>query len=448
METVRRKTIQVSLVRIPPQLKELISRIPENSSFSERHGRLISLVNTNIEEDMIKVLFQFFDPLHHCFTFLDYQLVPTLEEFSRLLKIPILDQLPYNGTEKEPKLEEIAKALHLQSSDLKGHWEVRSGIKGFLARFLFEKAQECWNSLDLQAFEEVVALLVYGLVLFPNPDQLIDISAVQIFMSRNPIPTLLGDILHSCYTRTMRKRGVLMCCTPLLGRWFISHLPQSVLKNERGLRWSQRLMTLTHADIHWCPRSREDVTIIDRCGEYPNVPLLGIRGGITYSPCLAWRQFGYARRDGPHDMLIPDIVFDFDNDTQGLRQRFIRAWRMPSRIDSKTLGHRNSIPLEPYLKWVRARSQKLVMPYPHMLPVIKEPVLEGEVSHIIQHPDMPTSWEEMQKSWIQLKEERNSLETSLHASEKKVLELTRLLHEERNLNTYIAPKRMRNVFLP
>lgn len=72
METVRRKTIQISLVRIPPQLKELISRIPENSSFSERHGSLISLVNTNIEEDMIKVLFQFFDPLHHCFTFLDY----------------------------------------------------------------------------------------------------------------------------------------------------------------------------------------------------------------------------------------------------------------------------------------------------------------------------------------------------------------------------------------
>ena len=98
METIRRKTIQVNLVRVPPQLKELTSRIPENSSFSERHGRLISLVNTNIEEDMVKVLFQFFDPLHHCFTFPDYQLVPTLEEFSQLMGIPILSQLPYNGT--------------------------------------------------------------------------------------------------------------------------------------------------------------------------------------------------------------------------------------------------------------------------------------------------------------------------------------------------------------
>ena len=94
------KTIQVNLVRIPPQLKELTSKIPENSLFSERHGRLLNLVNSNIEEDMVKVLFQFFDPLHHCFTFPDYQLVPTLEEFSQLLRIPILHQLPYNGTEK------------------------------------------------------------------------------------------------------------------------------------------------------------------------------------------------------------------------------------------------------------------------------------------------------------------------------------------------------------
>ena len=82
MDSLRRKTIQVNLVRIPPQLKELALRIPENSPFTEKHGRLLNLVTSNTDEDMMKVLFQFFDPLHHCFTFLDYQLVPTLEEFS------------------------------------------------------------------------------------------------------------------------------------------------------------------------------------------------------------------------------------------------------------------------------------------------------------------------------------------------------------------------------
>ena len=61
-------------------------------------------------------------------------------------------------------------------------------------------------------------------------------------------------------------------------------------------------------------RSLENVTIVDRCGEFPNVPILGIRRGITYNPYLALRQFGYARRDSPHEMLIQGLVFDYEND--------------------------------------------------------------------------------------------------------------------------------------
>ena len=82
-------------------------------------------------------------------------------------------------------------------------------------------------------------------------------------------------------------------------------------------------MSLKHLDIHWCSRFSEDVSIIDRCGEFPNVPLLGIRGEITYNPCLALRQFGYASRDVPHDTLIQGIAFDYVNDAQGYQKRFM-----------------------------------------------------------------------------------------------------------------------------
>ena len=88
-----------------------------------------------------------------------------------------------------------------------------------------------------------------------------------------------------------------------------------------------------------------------------------------------------------------------------------------------------------------------MMPYSSILLVIKELVKEGEVPYTLLHPNMPTSLEELQKSWIQLKEELNTFEANLYASEKKVLELTRRLREEETLNTYIAPKRMCNVFL-
>ena len=86
------------------------------------------------------------------------------------MRIPILNQIPFNGTKRDPRPKEIARALHLQQSDVTTNWETRSGVKGFLDKFLFEKVQDCSNSLDLQDFEEILALLIYGIVLFPKCD--------------------------------------------------------------------------------------------------------------------------------------------------------------------------------------------------------------------------------------------------------------------------------------
>ena len=129
------------------------------------------------------------------------------------------------------------------------NWENRCGTKGFLTKLLVGKANQFWDSLDFQAFEDILALLIYGLVLFPNSDSFVDVNAMKIFMSRNPVPTLLGDILQALYACTARKRGTLMCCAPLLARWFISHLPKSVLKNKEGMGWAYRIMSLAYTDI-------------------------------------------------------------------------------------------------------------------------------------------------------------------------------------------------------
>ena len=87
------------------------------------------------------------------------------------------------------------------------------------------------------------------------------------------------------------------------------------------------------------------------------------------------------------------------------------------------------------------------MPYPSILPIIVEPVVEGDVRYTFPHPDMPTSLEDLQKGWIQLKEERDTFESQFYASEKKVLELKKQLHEDQTLNAYIVPKRTRSTFL-
>ncbi|XP_058757094.1 uncharacterized protein LOC131630326 [Vicia villosa] len=393
MDLPLKNCVCINFKRIPPLLKVLVSKVPDKSQFRKKHGYLLGLVSAGFDEDMMRVMFHFFDPLHHCFTFPDYQLVPTLEEFSRILGIPILDQVPFTGLEVTPKSERIAAALQLRKSDIT--WVKRSGVEGLLPESLYKKAQLFLDAMSYHAFEEILALLIYGLVLFPNPDNFIDVRAINIFLTRNPVPTLLGDILHSLHTRTTKERGTLMCCIPLLSKWFISHLPQTVLKPEWGCPWSKRMMSLSNSDILWGPRTREGITYIDHYGQFPNVPLLGIRGGITYNPSLALRQFGYARNDGPHDNLIKGIVFNYENDPQDNRQKFKQAWNKVYRVNTETWGPKKYIPGELYLRWVRTRAQRLTMPYRAVRPVIIEPENEEDVPLVILHPDMPTNLEEL-----------------------------------------------------
>ena len=50
------------------------------------------------------------------------------------------------------------------------------------------------------------------------------------------------------------------------------------------------------------------------------------------------------------------------------------------------------------------------MPYPSILLVIIEPVVEGDVPYTILHPDMPNYLGDLQRDWIQLMGERDTFE--------------------------------------
>ena len=70
----------------------------------------------------------------------------------------------FTGWEKILRLEDIASALHLTKAEVMSKWETRSGAKGFLTKFLVGKANHFWDSLDFHAFEDILALLIYGCV--------------------------------------------------------------------------------------------------------------------------------------------------------------------------------------------------------------------------------------------------------------------------------------------
>ena len=223
-----RRTTQKYSFKSPDviELKKLGTLVSDTVKFRDRYGGLLYILKTKVEDGVLNTLVQFYDPLHHCFTFPDYQLVPTLEEYSYWMGLPVKDKVIFSGLEEDPSLKTISQALYLKESDLKGKLVNKGGILGINAKLLMEKASTLASVGNMVAFEAILALLIYGLVLFPNMDGVVDVHAIQIFLIGNPVPTLLGDAYHSIHYRTLKGCGEIVCCAPLLYKWFISHLPE------------------------------------------------------------------------------------------------------------------------------------------------------------------------------------------------------------------------------
>ena len=67
----------------------------------------------------------------------------------------------------------------------------------------------------------------------------------------------------------------------------------SFRREQRQSQVSQRIMSLTTEDILWYSRAYDDVNVILNCGNFPNVSLIGTKGGTNYNPRLALCHLGY-----------------------------------------------------------------------------------------------------------------------------------------------------------
>ena len=112
-------------------------------------------------------------------------------------------------------------------SDIEAHMTTKGGIRGLPAKFLLEKHHFFSRMKSTNSFEAIFVLLAYGLFLFPNIDNFVDINSIRIFLIGNSVPTLLGDAYYSIHLRYSYHGGMIICCTPLMYLWFISHLPRS-----------------------------------------------------------------------------------------------------------------------------------------------------------------------------------------------------------------------------
>ncbi|XP_058741170.1 uncharacterized protein LOC131613525 [Vicia villosa] len=297
----------------------------------------------------------------------------TVKEFTRhtsSYKIPVIDvsgliSLSSRLKGKVVRFEKIAEALHLGIKDVKINWKSTGVVPGLYLCFLISKAKESAKKEHWNDFSRLLAVMIYGIVLFPSKENFVSLSAICVFMNKNPVLTLLADTYMSIHSRHGKRGYVVGSCLPLLYHWFMLHLPVKgplVLK-KGSLQWSDRIVNLTSFEIRWNYCVGKVWNIITSCGQYSNVPLMGTRGCINYNPTLSYCQLGYAMEGPPKDAQIAESVYFADGKDLMELEKIASAWTKVHKKDQTTLSKKVPIAMGPYRDWIKARVKDLLLPF-------------------------------------------------------------------------------------
>ncbi|KAG8489919.1 hypothetical protein CXB51_016001 [Gossypium anomalum] len=249
------------------------------------YGDLPYLLDVKIDERLFRALVQYWNSAYSCFTFGKVDLVPTIEEYTALIRCPKIqvDRI-YSKAANGPA---FSKRL--------------MNITGM---------SEQWKRVD------VFALSIYGLVIFPKALGHIDEAVSDLFdrlsKGTTPVPAILAETFRSLNACRRAGEGRFIGCAQLLLSWFHSYFWKvekvsyrvfsenySPLKELAATprrdditeeNWMTILQNLQEENIEWRAPWMVPDEILYRCGDFDWVPLLGIWGSVGYAPLLTRRM--------------------------------------------------------------------------------------------------------------------------------------------------------------
>ncbi|KAL5169586.1 hypothetical protein HKD37_11G031456 [Glycine soja] len=349
----------------------------QRQAFRKGYGKILDLAAAEVFTEAVVSLAQYYDQPLRCFTFGDFQMVPTIEEFEEILGFPLGGRKPYLFSGFLPSLSKIAAVIGDSAKELDRMKQTRNGIVGLPRKYLEGKARDMASQEKWGPFADILALLIFGVVLFSNVDGLVDLAAIDAFLAyhhskESPVVAILADLFDTFDRRCEKNSARIVCCLPALCVWLISHLFQQDTRRPCPLQsyrscakkgrvdWDQHLAGIGGSAINWFPRWKEGKEgVLFSCGDYPNIPLIGTRGCINYNPALAIRQLGYPMRGVPtEESLSPFLVRNLGAQSLKAIQRVHKAWRSPLRKDKELRAIRDGV-IGGYHGWLRIHTRGL-----------------------------------------------------------------------------------------
>jgi len=72
-----------------------------------------NILEVEVQVPMLTVVVQYYDPPLRCFTFSNFQLVPTIEDFEQILDLPLEGKTPYKHLEQHVSMLVLARIMKI-----------------------------------------------------------------------------------------------------------------------------------------------------------------------------------------------------------------------------------------------------------------------------------------------------------------------------------------------
>ncbi|KAH1188146.1 hypothetical protein GmHk_U059975 [Glycine max] len=187
------------------------------------------LARVEVSMEPIASLAQYYDQPLRCFIFGDFQLSPMVEEFEEILGCPLGGRKPYLFSGFYPSLARISKKIQISAQELDRQRQVENGVVGIPRKYLEVKARILADKGEWTPFIDILTLLIFEGVLFPNVDGLVDLAAIDVFLAyhnhkESPVVAMLADLYDTFDRRCEESNARIVCCTPALYVGLVSHL--------------------------------------------------------------------------------------------------------------------------------------------------------------------------------------------------------------------------------
>lgn len=130
------------------------------------YGNILDLLIEKVYYGTLTILAQYYDIHLCCFTFPDFQIAPTLEEFKKILNRPIRDHNSFTMMEEYFIVPKLASILDIDVNEVASNWASKGFVKGLTRKFL---EGHVWKFAKEEKWESCLAVLpffIYGIALF------------------------------------------------------------------------------------------------------------------------------------------------------------------------------------------------------------------------------------------------------------------------------------------